>query len=188
MRRVIAASVQDDSEAVADRRDINPKRIKLDPKLESSRPQTSSSVTSVTQSAGPAGLLGIDRAQLERERLARQEARLRPEAQPAPTVPSISSVAMSPQVHGKRHPLQLNEAPPRDSAGEYYPDGELRHVALQIGDQSSEKTFSIQDVFANVSIVPEQNLICSGRRCHWLSFPALLGTQTGSQVCFQTPR
>ncbi|WVQ96684.1 hypothetical protein IAU59_003790 [Kwoniella sp. CBS 9459] len=49
------------------------------------------------------------------------------------------------------HPFQSTGAFPRDAAGEYYLDGELRHTALLIGDDSRERTFSPQDVVGNHS-------------------------------------
>ncbi|WWC88676.1 uncharacterized protein L201_003589 [Kwoniella dendrophila CBS 6074] len=49
------------------------------------------------------------------------------------------------------HPLQSTGSVPRDTAGEYYLDGELRHVALTIGNPTTERTFSPQHVVGNHS-------------------------------------
>ncbi|WRT67770.1 uncharacterized protein IL334_004743 [Kwoniella shivajii] len=44
------------------------------------------------------------------------------------------------------HPLQSPDPFPTDAAGEYYLNGELRHSALTIGDPTTERTFSPQQV------------------------------------------
>lgn len=105
--------------------------------------------------------LGIDRAQLERERLARQAKRSQsgssqPEAGPSQPKQPRSSNPGNPGSHTTsarlpNHPLQSKGPFPTDAAGEYYLDGELRHVALQIGNPTTERTFSPQNVFGKVS-------------------------------------
>ncbi len=105
--------------------------------------------------------LGIDRAQLERERLARQAKRAgsgsaQPEAGPSAPAPARSAPAPASRqpTHTTRlsnHPLQSKGPFPTDAAGEYYLDGELRHVRLQIGASTTENTFSPQNVFGQVS-------------------------------------
>lgn len=50
-----------------------------------------------------------------------------------------------------QHPYQARSTFPRDAAGEYYPDGELRHTALTIGEPTSEPTFSAAEIIGNVS-------------------------------------
>nr|XP_018262379.1 uncharacterized protein I303_05396 [Kwoniella dejecticola CBS 10117]OBR84537.1 hypothetical protein I303_05396 [Kwoniella dejecticola CBS 10117] len=99
----------------------------------------------------------IDRAQLERERRERQAARQAASGASTP-IPSIASVNSRPQPGPARisgmssiaqsaiHPLQGSGPFPNDAAGEYYPDGELRHVALKIGEPSTERTFSPKEV------------------------------------------
>lgn len=117
---------------------------------------------------------GIDRAAMEKERLARQAARqgttaagsnnetsssanatssTAPSAQTAggSTSRPFSSSAPSPGTRLRDHPLQSTGPFPRDKAGEYYLDGELRHVHLGIGDPTTESVFTIRDVFAGVS-------------------------------------
>ncbi|ORX40109.1 hypothetical protein BD324DRAFT_258111 [Kockovaella imperatae] len=125
------------------------------------------------------GVLG-DRAQMEKERLARQAAR---EAQTQPQASSSRSTA-PPKVHvssnlrtfadlsnsssasssstptaaysntqsaDPHHPLQSAGSLPRDAAGEYYPNGEMRHSALTIGQPSKQKTFSPKQVMGDTS-------------------------------------
>lgn len=57
--------------------------------------------------------------------------------------------------HSKRnvHPLQGDGPFPMDAAGQYYPDGELRHTALTIGDASDRPTFSPHDIVGKVRFV-----------------------------------
>lgn len=49
------------------------------------------------------------------------------------------------------HPLQSAGPFPTDAAGEYYLDGELRHVALTIGNKTEAPTFSPRQVVGAVS-------------------------------------
>lgn len=107
------------------------------------------------------GAFGIDRAQLERERLARQAQRSQggnsqPEA--GPSSASMSSTGLAGRSNSSasstrlsNHPLQSRGLFPTDAAGEYYLDGELRHVRLRIGNSTTENTFSPQNVFGKVS-------------------------------------
>lgn len=116
------------------------------------------------------GALGIDRAQMEKERLARMAARQNsnnsdisakvssaPASNPRPTPsskagPSSRAGPSSPPRSAQSdHPYQGRGPFPRDAAGEYYLDGELRHVALKIGRATSDPTFSPRDVFGKVS-------------------------------------
>ncbi|WVR06341.1 hypothetical protein IAU60_003372 [Kwoniella sp. DSM 27419] len=59
-------------------------------------------------------------------------------AKPSSSVSFISSSSI--------HPLQSPVPFPSDAAGEYYPNGELRHTALVIGEPTTERTFSPKDV------------------------------------------
>ncbi|GMK53628.1 hypothetical protein CspeluHIS016_0102140 [Cutaneotrichosporon spelunceum] len=101
----------------------------------------------------PIGLsaLVIDRAQLERERLARQAMRSgsssgQPQAGRS-VVPQRSQTQRTASMRLSNHPLQSRGTFPTDAAGEYYLDGELRHVRLQIGSSTTDSTFSPQSVF-----------------------------------------
>ncbi|KAL1412875.1 hypothetical protein Q8F55_000624 [Vanrija albida] len=166
------------------RREREAKRLKTE---HSSAPPTSVSASSSSKAASsgvptpvePAaagglklGGLMIDRAQLEKERLARQAAK---EGKPLPDVVSPNAAASSskapvpPSQHQQpaashnvpgpsstptrypNHPLQTASAPPHDAAGEYFLDGELRHVALRIGNSSTGRTFSPRQVFGDTS-------------------------------------
>lgn len=121
--------------------------------------------------ARPSGLgaLGIDRAQMEKERLARLAARQNsngeeavkesPASSSSARPPPLSRPGPSPRAGPSSppkspqsdHPYQGRGPFPRDAAGEYYLDGELRHVALKIGKATGDPTFSPRDVFGNVS-------------------------------------
>lgn len=158
----VSPEVVDDSdsdeheEAVEER---TPKRAKLDTKSEVEIP----SAAPVPGPSNGLKALGIDRAQLERERLARQAARAgastsaaagpsKPptgSSHPRPTKPQARE---HPQTSARlpNHPLQSKGPLPQDAAGEYYLDGELRHVRLRIGQPSSSRTFSIRDIFREV--------------------------------------
>ena len=69
-----------------------------------------------------------------------------------------SSSATSRPVNGARpatypathHPLQSTGPFPSDAAGEYYPDGEMRHNALSIGRTTSAPTFSPKQIVGKV--------------------------------------
>ncbi|WVF69182.1 hypothetical protein IAT40_003957 [Kwoniella sp. CBS 6097] len=65
--------------------------------------------------------------------------------------PSSSSLSGRTTSSTTPHPFQADGPFPRDAAGEYYLDGELRHTALLIGADSKERTFSPQDVVGNHS-------------------------------------
>ncbi|WWD04867.1 hypothetical protein V865_002938 [Kwoniella europaea PYCC6329] len=122
----------------------------------------------------------IDRAQLERERRERQAARQAAlsgtstptTATPTPTpahtstagpsrIAGMSSITSSVSSAGPStprasqsssiHPLQSSGPFPSDAAGEYYPNGELRHVALKIGNPTTERTFSPAQIVGNHS-------------------------------------
>lgn len=69
------------------------------------------------------------------------------------TAPSSSKANGSgqPRRPATHHPLQSPGPFPSDAAGEYYLDGELRHVALTIGQPSQARTFSPQQVVGTVS-------------------------------------
>lgn len=166
-------------------------------------PDTASTITTGA-SSGIGSLLG-NRAQMEKERLARQAARagssstataqsaapsmvpvasatFGPTALPkARTPPPVvkaeplaakrSYVQISPNTVNKRngihslgasgsrsaastssrHPFRATGNIPRDTAGEYYLNGEMRHTALTIGNASDAPTFSPKEVIGNVS-------------------------------------
>lgn len=142
----------------------------------STKPGPSGAATPVEPAAAGGGLklggLLVDRAQLERERLARQAAK---EGKPAPSTEATNATASSSNpptsashhqpaaastsVPGSssaptrvtNHPLQTASSPPSDAAGQYFLDGELRHVALSIGINNSARTFSPSQVFGEVS-------------------------------------
>jgi tyrosyl-DNA phosphodiesterase-1 len=133
------------------------------------------------------GGLQIDRAQMERDRIARQAARMGTSVKPEVSKPVESRNAVASSSKGasssnaassyraipssskpsssngagrtlppplprlKDHPIQSAGPFPRDAAGEYYVDGELRHVSLRIGRDSTAKIFSPRDVFGKVS-------------------------------------
>lgn len=120
------------------------------------------------------GGLAYDRAQIERERLARQQAREQKSngtgnktAEAAPPRTANGAVASSSTqftssgpssnqtsfkaVPPSLHPLQGRGPFPKDAAGEYYPDGELRHSALTVVDPTSKPTFNLPDVIGKVS-------------------------------------
>ena len=94
-----------------------------------------------------------DRAQLEKERLARQAAKAAQSG--AVNGGSGSSLANGgPSAGPSRlpdHPLQSAGPYLWDLAGEYYPEGEMRHSALSIGDATNEKTFSASDMIGRAS-------------------------------------
>ncbi|WWC70762.1 uncharacterized protein I206_104713 [Kwoniella pini CBS 10737] len=119
----------------------------------------------------------IDRAQLERERRERQAARqaastpasdtptpnassanTRPQAGPS-RIAGMSSISSGPTAgpstpranSSPKHPLQSEGSFPSDAAGEYYPYGELRHVALTIAEPTTERTFSPKQVIGTHS-------------------------------------
>jgi tyrosyl-DNA phosphodiesterase-1 len=104
-----------------------------------------------------------DRAQMEKERLARQAAREAKAGQPRGSgvatalsqsgQPSIPSAGPSmPRAQSIIHPLQSPGPFPSDAAGEYYLDGELRHSTLTIGEPATEPTFDPQRVIGKVSV------------------------------------
>lgn len=156
------------------------------------------------------GGLMVDRAQLERERLARQAARAGacgPSTAGASSTagPSSSNAAASSStaqassanaqasssrvtsshtpsqsVRLSNHPVQSTGPFPRDAAGEYYPDGELRHVSLKIGSDSGARTFSPQDVFGGVSCPFLDKTDISTRTWRLWLCRALCGTTRGS--------
>ncbi|CAK9780729.1 unnamed protein product [Cutaneotrichosporon oleaginosum] len=109
--------------------------------------------------AGGLQALGIDRAQLERERLARQAMRSgsrsvqTPAGQQADAPRGPRPTQRTGTARLSNHPLQSMGPFPTDDAGEYYLDGELRHVRLQIGSSTTERTFSPQDVFGKIVLV-----------------------------------
>lgn len=111
-----------------------------------------------------------DRAQMNRERLERQAAREKAEAkQPRregiPTFEQTSSrlpqarkaaSAQWPPPTGI-HPFQGTDPFPRDAAGEYYIEGELRHTGNMWANENSARslpspTFSLTHVIGDVSI------------------------------------
>jgi tyrosyl-DNA phosphodiesterase-1 len=129
--------------------------------------------------ASPLPPMLSDRAAMERERLERQAARQAhaiksagsytvkkmpaiPAARPSGSSgittfadledkPSESSSSTSRPFPKTAHPLQSPGPFPRDAAGEYYLDGEMRHTALKLGHEATEPTFSPEDVFGKVS-------------------------------------
>ncbi|BEJ13832.1 hypothetical protein CspHIS471_0310060 [Cutaneotrichosporon sp. HIS471] len=116
----------------------------------STRPSPPPKAESHKPVASGLSALGIDRAQLERERLARQAQRsasssTQPEAGPSVTQRSRTQATAS--IRLSNHPLQSQGPFPTDAAGEYYLDGELRHVRLQIGNSTTDNTFTPQNVF-----------------------------------------
>lgn len=117
---------------------------------------TSSAAPGPVSSGLRLGLASIDRAQLEKERLARQAARSghasthTPSASTSDTV-NVKRASATASKRDTGHPLQSSGPSPRDAAGEYYLDGELRHTKLRIGEASSDRTFTAQDVFESVS-------------------------------------
>lgn len=50
-----------------------------------------------------------------------------------------------------QHPYQASGSFPRDAAGEYYLDGELRHTHIADAGRSSEPVFTAQSILGNVS-------------------------------------
>ena len=153
--------------------------------------KTSTRLSPVPRSAA-GGLLG-DRAQMERERLARQAARAaqiggsngitaeprvvhipgpktstdgsriatvsdwnQPQNGAGPSTgfsngaTKVASQSSKSTSHA-RHPLQSAGPFPSDEAGECYLDGEMRHTALTIGEPTSERTFSPDQVIGDVS-------------------------------------
>ncbi|OCF43592.1 hypothetical protein I317_02610 [Kwoniella heveanensis CBS 569] len=129
-------------------------------------PSITASPAPSTDSAAPTILkIGgqvIDRAQLEKERRERQAARqaaisgisssfTTSSTSSAPLKTASSSLASSTLSSSESHPFQASGPFPTDAAGEYYLDGELRHVALRIGEHSRERTFSPQQVVGNHS-------------------------------------
>lgn len=152
------------------------KRMRLDSgSAPGSVPSTLPNSPAPEQVAEPAprslglGALGIDRAQMEKERLARLATRqgsngegsakdspapassARPPPSSGPGPSSRGGPSSPPKTAQSDHPYQGRGPFPRDAAGEYYLDGELRHVALKIGRATSDPTFSPRDVFGNVS-------------------------------------
>lgn len=120
----------------------------------------------------------LDRAQMERERLARQAAR-QAQAQSSTTgassvskstpgsssssgtkarIATLSSLPESQAGPSRQpiptarsiHPLQSSGPFPSDAAGEYYLDGEMRHSQLDIGQPAALPTFNIHQVIGKV--------------------------------------
>ena len=133
-------------------------------------------VPSGNPSLKPGGL-AYDRAQMEKERLARQKAREQPgssagqgegAARVARTAtgtvtpiagpgrvttnagPSSSSASSSVNMPSGLHPFQRAGPFPTDAAGEYYLDGELRHTDLQICKPTSTPTFNLPSIIGKV--------------------------------------
>ncbi|TXT13549.1 hypothetical protein VHUM_00916 [Vanrija humicola] len=152
------------------RREREAKRFKAEHTSSAQPPSASTSSSSKPGPSGEAtptepavagglklGGLMIDRAQLERERLARQAAK--EASKPAASLPhrqqptTTPSAPASPSLPTRvaNHPLQTASTPPSDAAGEYFLDGELRHVALTIGTSNSARTFSPRKVFGDPS-------------------------------------
>lgn len=111
-----------------------------------------------------------DRAQMNRERLERQAAREKAEAkqprregmstfgQTSSRLPQARKVASTqwPPPSGI-HPFQGTAPFPRDAAGEYYLEGELRHTGNMWANENSvgslpSPTFSLTHVIGDVSI------------------------------------
>ncbi|EIW73567.1 hypothetical protein TREMEDRAFT_70993 [Tremella mesenterica DSM 1558] len=156
----------------------------------------SKSVPDTTGSVIRIGGATIDRAQLEKERLARQAARAAASADTSsavgkpleasllstPAAPTSTGADSATDGRSKLQSLRGNgagpsnvtakpvvvtssssEAPrsvhpyhqsgplPRDAAGEYYLNGELRHSALTIGRPTTEPTFSLPQVIGKTS-------------------------------------
>lgn len=160
--------------------------------MPASRPTTASASTSSSSSNLPSGNaalkpggLAFDRAQMEKERLARQKAReeAAPGSQAGPSTERVPRTVMgtvTPIAGSNRasssanssailkgttaasngdfslHPLQSPGPFPRDAAGEYYLDGELRHTELQICKPTSARTFSLPQVIGEVCAIPSQ--------------------------------
>lgn len=135
-----------------------------------------SPATSVTAPAEEApsslrvGSQTYDRAQMNRERLQRQAAREKIEAeqsrrdgiatfeQTSSRLPQARKAASAqwPPPTGA-HPFQGTAPFPRDAAGEYYLEGELRHTGNMWASEDSTgsirpPTFSLTHVVGNVSI------------------------------------
>ena len=123
------------------------------------------------------GALG-DRAQMERDRLARQAAK---QSTPATTSADASTLAASgsrayvparlrsladlsnsrsptpPPASAQApatalHPFHSSTPFLSDAGGQYFLDGEMRHTALTIGTPATERTFSPADMLGDVSI------------------------------------
>lgn len=115
----------------------------------------------------------LDRAQMERERLARQAARqaqAQSSSDPKPALSSSSSGGTSARIatlsslpesqagpsrqarssSSSLHPLQSSGPFPSDAAGEYYLDGEMRHSELDIGQPTTAPTFHIDQMIGKV--------------------------------------
>lgn len=73
------------------------------------------------------------------------------EAGPSSSAKSRPVNGTKPSTHPPtHHPLQSTGPFPSDAAGEYYPDGEMRHNALSIGRTTSAPTFSPKQIVGKV--------------------------------------
>lgn len=117
-------------------------------------------IAKAPEKAVPNGL--PSRAQMEAERLARQAARAGSFATSGAGPSSSTTAAISAGPSSSTQPQRASSALarsahpfrsssfPADDAGEYYPDGELRHSGLTIGDPTSDPTFSPEQVIGRV--------------------------------------
>lgn len=136
--------------------------------------------------------LGIDRARLERERLARQAKRSgsgSAQLEAGPVVPGPANIQPIASTRLSSHPLQSKGPFPFDAGGEYHLDGELRHVRLLVGSCSTtDDTFSPQNVFGKVSSAFQHVInVLSRTKSRSSSCQRTAGTPTGSSRSCRSP-
>ena len=165
---------------------------------------SSSNATARGAMTATASINGLgDRAQMERERIARQEAKLAqgingglakaPQASSSSSTSRVIGLSDLPTSDGpsssrptngstngnrpstkppRLHPLQSAGPFPRDAAGEYYLDGEMRNTHLEIGDPTSDPTFAPQDMMGKVSSNQSFDApYANSQRCRRIRYP-----------------